>query len=354
NLFLFDEPTSYLDIKQRINSSKFIRSLANDHTSTIVIEHDLIILDYMTDLINIMYGQENAFGVVSGVKSTREGINAFLEGYLKEENVRFRDYHIKFEKTQQRQQGKKISLISWGKLTKKLDQFNLSAEAGELNKNEIIGILGENGTGKTSFVKILAGLIKPDKGKINQKVKVSYKPQYLDLDPEILVAEYLQDAVNNHNNQLIKPLNLTKLLTQKISELSGGQLQRVAIAHCLSQEAELFLLDEPSAYLDVEQRLLISKIIKNQAQEREITILVVDHDLMFLDYLSDKLIVFTGEPAKSGTLQGPFSMEAGMNLFLQGLNISLRRDQNSHRPRINKLGSVKDREQKAQNKLYYS
>ena len=127
-------------------------------------------------------------------------------------------------------------------------------------------------------------------------------------------------------------------------------MQRVAIAHCLSQDANLFLLDEPSAYLDIEQRLLISKIIKNLAWERDITILVVDHDLMFLDYISNKLIVFSGTPAREGHLEGPLKMEDGMNLFLKSLNITLRRDITSHRPRINKPGSVKDREQKAEDK----
>jgi len=152
---------------------------------------------------------------------------------------------------------------------------------------------------------------------------------------------------------LIKPLDLEKLFAQKLSELSGGQLQRVAIAHCLSQDAELFLLDEPSAYLDVEQRLLISKIIKNIAWEREITVLVVDHDLLFLDYISNRLIVFSGIPAREGHLQGPLAMHEGMNLFLKSLDITMRRDITSHRPRINDPGSVKDREQKAENKWYY-
>jgi len=354
NLFLFDEPTSYLDIKQRINSSKFIRSLADQQTSTLVIEHDLIILDYMTDLVNIMYGQENAFGVVSGVKSTREGINSFLEGFLKEENVRFRDHAIKFERTNVSSATNPVKLVSWGKIEKKLGRFQLKTEEGTLYRNEIVGILGENGIGKTSFVKILAGLIEADKGQIEETVKVSYKPQYLETESKMLVAEYLQDAVNRYHMQLIKPLNLEQLFHQKLSELSGGQLQKVAIANCLSQEAELFLLDEPSAYLDVEQRLLISKIIKNIAQERNVTILVVDHDLMFLDYLSDRLLVFTGKPAKEGLLKGPFSMAEGMNLFLAELGISLRRDLGSHRPRINKPGSVKDREQKEEKKLYYT
>tara|TARA_Y100000310_G_scaffold308825_1_gene352313 strand:+ start:342 stop:2213 length:1872 start_codon:yes stop_codon:yes gene_type:complete len=354
NLFLFDEPTSYLDIKQRINVAKFIRSLAKDEeTSTIVIEHDLIIFDYMTDLLNIMYGQEGAFGVVSGVKSTREGINAFLEGFLKEENVRFRNSAIKFEKAQETKVGMPQKLISWDNVGKKLGNFQLKTVRGTLYKNEVVGVLGENGIGKTSFIKVLAGLIKADEGNVDTEIKVAYKPQYLDTESDMLVAEFLQEAVTKYNNQLIGPLNLETLFGQKLSQLSGGQLQKVAITKCLAQDAELFLLDEPSAYLDVEQRLLISKVIKNLSNEREVTVLVVDHDLMFMDYISDRLIVFTGTPAKEGLLQGPFTMQEGMNLFLQELGITLRRDVNSNRPRINKEGSVKDREQREEGRLYY-
>lgn len=354
NLYMFDEPTSYLDIKQRINISEFIRSLADDKTAVIAIEHDLIILDYMTNLVNIMYGAEGAFGIVSGVKTTREGINAFLEGFLKEENVRFRDSAIKFEKMQETKGVKAVKLTSWEELQKKLGRFKLTAQQGFMYKNEIIGVLGENGIGKTSFVKILAGLIKPDSGKLGEKVKVAYKPQYLETESDLLVADFLKDAVDKYNHQLVKPLELEKLFAQKLSELSGGQLQKVSLAHCLSQDADLFLLDEPSAYLDVEQRLLISKIIKNLTWERDITVLVVDHDLMFLDYISNRLIVFSGTPAKEGLLQGPFPMEEGMNLFLRNLGITLRRDHSSHRPRINKPGSVKDREQRESGKLYYN
>ena len=354
NLFLFDEPTSYLDIKQRINVSTFIRSLAQENVAPVVIEHDLVILDYMTDVVNIMYGTEGVFGIVSGVKSSREGINSFLEGFLKEENIRFRDHAIKFMKAQETKLGKRFPLVSWTPLRKVLGNFTLQAEAGTLYKGEIIGIVGENGIGKTSFVKILAGMMKPDSGQVNEKISVSYKPQYLETESDLSVAEFLQEAITNYQHQLIEPLGLERFYGQKLSELSGGQLQRIAIAHCLSQQADLFLLDEPSAYLDVEQRLLISKVIKNIAFERDVSILVVDHDLMFIDYLSDRLIVFTGEPARNGLLQGPFKMEDGMNKFLQSLNITLRRDIHSYRPRINKLDSVKDREQRNEGKWYYS
>ena len=354
NIYFFDEPSSYLDIKQRVNVSKFIRNLADEDTSIIVIEHDLIILDYMTDLLNLMYGQESAYGIVSGIKNSREGINAFLEGFLKEENIRFRSYPIKFEKVQDRQVGTQQKLISWKHLSKKLGNFILESESGELYKNEIIGVLGENGIGKTSFVKLLAGVKKPDNCRVDLNVKVSYKPQYLNSDSTELVMVVLANALKKHKSDVIKPLEIEPLLEKQINQLSGGELQRVAIAEALSKDCNLVLLDEPSAYLDVEQRLVLSKIVSNLAYLRGISILVVDHDLLFLDYLSEKLMVFEGEPAVKGLATGPFIMEEGMNKLLKEVNITMRRDEFSGRPRINKENSVKDREQKNKGRYYYS
>ncbi len=352
DLYIFDEPSSYLDIKQRIKVSGFIRSLADEKTAVMVVEHDLIILDYMTDLVHLMYGKENCYGIVSGVKPTKTGINVYLSGYLKEENVRFRDSKIKFL---EKPPVKKIApdlLTSWENIQKKLGKFELKAEKGEINKHEVIGILGANGIGKTTFVKILAGVVKKDKGDILQKVKVSYKPQYLESSGE-LVMNVLKDAIKKHTNDVINPLNIKPLFTKKLNELSGGELQRVAIALCLSKEANLYLMDEPSAYLDTEQRLLISKIISDLMEHKGTSALVVDHDLLFVDYLSQKLIVFDGVPAVNGNTKGPFTMEEGMNVFLHELNITLRREKESKRPRINKEDSVKDREQKEKGKLYY-
>ena len=144
------------------------------------------------------------------------------------------------------------------------------------------------------------------------------------------------------------------LLTKKLNELSGGELQRVMIAKTLSQDAKLYLLDEPSAYLDIEQRLVTSKLIRDFMEQSGKACLIVDHDLLLIDYLSDQLMIFLGQPAIKGRVTGPFEMEKGMNLFLQGLDITLRRDADSNRPRINKPESQKDREQKSGGKLYYT
>ena len=138
-----------------------------------------------------------------------------------------------------------------------------------------------------------------------------------------------------------------------MNQLSGGELQRVAIAECLSKEADLYLLDEPSAYLDVEQRLKVSKIIRDVMELRGTSALVVDHDILFIDYLSNSLIVFDGKPAVKGTVKGPFDMSQGMNMFLGDIDMTFRRDEETKRPRANKSDSIMDRKQKSEGKLYY-
>ena len=353
NLYIFDEPSSYLDIKQRIKVSKFIKNLADDDTAIIVVEHDLIILDYMAELIHIMYGKEGCYGVVSGVNATKTGINIYLSGYLKQENVRFRDKPINFPAKPPVIEKKGAELVNWQEIEKRLDSFVLKSKKGAISKKDVVGVLGENGIGKTTFVKILAGVLKSDKGEMQKKIRISYKPQYIAIESSVLVKDVLKNSAEKYFTELINPLHIDRLLDKQLNTLSGGELQRVAIAACLGREADLYLLDEPSAYLDVEQRLAVSKLIKDLMENWEKAALVVDHDLLFIDHLSDKLIVFEGEPARKGNALGPFSMEDGMNLFLKDLVLSMRRDKESNRPRINKTDSQMDRKQKKEGKLYY-
>ena len=353
NLYIFDEPTSYLDIKQRINVSRFIRNLSDENTSVIVVEHDLIIFDYMTDQAHIMYGNEGVYGNVSGLKPTKNAINVYLEGYLKEENIRFRDKKIKFEARKEWTKKTREALVSWDNVKKKLGNFTLTTDKGSIEKGHVIGVLGENGIGKTTFVKMLAGVIEKDEGELNEKITVSYKPQYLESNDDLVMVA-LRDVISKYEHQIINPLNIFPLFEKKLNELSGGELQRVAIAYCLGKDADLYLLDEPSAYLDVEQRLIVTKVIRDFMEIKDKSALVVDHDLLFLDYLSDKLMVFDGVPAKNGIVLGPFSMEEGMNMFLKKLGITLRRDKDSNMARVNKLDSRLDREQKEEGRYYYS
>lgn len=353
NVYFFDEPTSYLDIRERIRVSRFIRSLADEDTAVMLIEHDLIILDYMTDLVHLMYGKPAVYGIVSQPKTTKLGINVYLHGYLKEENIRFRDKPLQFMQKQAIDLSAKEQLISWQGIKKKFGDFSLQAPAGKLKRSEVAGILGPNGIGKTSFVKVLAGVEKADEGNIDVEVTVSYKPQYLETDSEELVMVVLQDALQKYDTLLISPLEIKPLLDKRLCDLSGGELQRVSIAACLTKKADLYLLDEPSAYLDVEQRLVASRTIRGFMEHKGRAALVVDHDLLFVDYLSDSLMVFEGKPAISGLAEGPFSMVEGMNRFLRSLDMTLRRDPENLRPRVNKVGSQLDQKQKKEGKLYY-
>lgn len=357
NVYFFDEPTSYLDIKQRLKVAQFIRSMADEHTAVMVIEHDLIILDYLTDFIHLLYGKESGYGVVSGLKATRNGINTYLQGYLREENIRFRDHEIKFESGVQERESSILELVTWPEFTSKAGSFTFGAKEGTIHRSDVIGVLGENGIGKTSFVKTLVAASREEndiKLKLNEtmpELKVSYKPQYIESGEDI-VRLYLADAMK-YEVQLLKPLAIENLLDLQLNQLSGGELQRVAIAKTLAADAQLYVLDEPSAYLDVEQRLSLTKVVDNMMEVKRASALIVDHDLLFIDHVSKKLMVFDGQPGMNGQVTGPYHMRDGMNFFLDGLNITFRRDESSHRPRINKLDSQKDREQKQNGQLYY-
>jgi ATP-binding cassette subfamily E protein 1 len=186
---------------------------------------------------------------------------------------------------------------------------------------------------------------------VDGDIVLSYKPQYLEAGDQP-VASVLKDALA-HKTLLITPLQLDPLLDQTLAQLSGGQLQRVAIAAALARKADVYLLDEPSAYLDIEQRLIVSKVIKDFMLQKGKTAVVVDHDLLFIDYLSNKVMVFDGQPAQHGICHGPFTMQIGMNRFLEELNLTFRRDEETHRPRANKLGSQMDEKQKQEGMLYY-
>ncbi len=347
NVFFFDEPSSYLDVKQRLHVARLIRSL-KDKGMVLVVEHDLAILDYLSDYVFVVYGLPGVFGKFSGIKGVREGINQFLEGFLKEENMRIREYPILFEKRPAEAEKKKIYL-SYPPFSVSLGSFHLSAEGGTLYEGEIVGILGPNGIGKTTFVRALAGEV----GDLDLGLKVSYKPQYVSF-PSVPVRD-LFDETNEEifDTEIRAPLEIDKLVEHDASTLSGGERQRVAIALSLAKDADIYLLDEPSAFLDAEQRVRAARVIRRVIMARKAAAFVVDHDLLFIDYIADRIMVFEGTPGKEGHASSPLSKREGMNKFLREMDITFRRDPRTGRPRINKPGSQKDVEQKRKGEYFY-
>ena len=358
DIYYFDEPSSHLDVYQRLNAARVIRRLAEAGKAVIVVEHDLAMLDYMCDYVHVLYGKPRAYGVVSSPRGVRVGINVFLDGYLRKENVRFRRESIRFEvrpPSKARVTGR--AMFSYPKLKKRFKGFELEVTPGSVYAGEVVGVVGPNAIGKTTFVRMLAGELKPTVGKLDSKLAVAHKSQYLEIEFEGTVEAWLRKLLGEFDPtfdpEILQPLEVKPLLERKLKDLSGGELQRAAIAACLGQPADLYLIDEPSAYLDVEQRLQIARVIRRAIEKREAAAFVVDHDVLSVDFISDRLLVFTGEPSRVGETHGPLGMREGMNRFLREVGVTFRRDPQTGRPRANKPESGLDREQKERGEYFY-
>nr|WP_319374424.1 ribosome biogenesis/translation initiation ATPase RLI [uncultured Methanobacterium sp.] len=358
DFYYFDEPTSWLDVRQRLNAVQVIRELADEGKSILVIEHDLAALDAISDYVHILYGQPGGYGVVSQMRGVRVGINTYIGGYLREENVRFRKQAIEFQVRPPSAAVDAEVLAEYSDLEKSYDKFKLGVDEGQVQHDEIITAFGPNGIGKTTFAKMLAGVEKPDNGKIQKKVKISYKPQYLVSDYSGTVQEFLYTTAPNYGTnifktEIMKPFLLEELLEKKMDELSGGELQRLSVAISLSQDADIYLFDEPTAFLDVEQRLRAARAIRRVTEGRNAAAIIVDHDIVFIDYISSRAMVFTGEPGVEGHATSPMDLRSAMNRFLSDVGITFRRDKETKRPRVNKQDSYLDREQKEKGEYYY-
>ena len=461
DVYMFDEPSSYLDVRQRLQAGEVIRSLLGkrkndegddedeeggldaDAKYVIVVEHDLAILDYLSDFVCCLYGTPGAYGVCTLPFSVREGINVFLAGYIPTENMRFRSTSLTFkvstsvadktatedgdgdnsDKKKESGDGKKggneggkASKAKRGgkkgkkgkgrdmnvdgddegetkKDTKKEiavkngmyiypdmsktfkakkkagggQTFKLNVQRGDFKDSEIIVLLGENGCGKTTFIRLLAGVVCPDGADKKDKstwggglgMSISYKPQKIAPKFEGSVAELLAKRITRamshpgFQTDVMKALTIDPIMDQKVQSLSGGELQRVAITLALGTPAQIYLIDEPSAYLDSEQRIIASKVIKRFITSSKKTAFVVEHDFIMATYLADRVVVYTGEPGVECTANQPVELVSGMNQFLKQLSVTFRRDPTNFRPRINKKNSQKDRDQKSTGNFFF-
>jgi len=393
NVYMYDEPSSYLDVKQRLNAAGLIRSLTEGEEGAkrfvMVVEHDLSVLDYLSDYICVLYGHAGAYGVITMPYSVREGINVFLAGFIPTENMRFRQEELTFKVAQTVEDNSGMSDVknshyTYPNMTRTLEPkrrkkkkkkkkkkrrnkhaFKLHVKAGGFRDSQIVVMLGENGTGKTTFIRMLAGVMKSDEAEAEEggddmpRFNISYKPQKIVPRFEGTVQQLLVrkcPKMYGHprfSGDVIKPLKVDKLYDQEVKHLSGGELQRVAITLCLGKPADLYLIDEPSAYLDSEQRIIAAKVIKRFILNSKKTAFVVEHDFIMSTYLADMVVVYEGIPGYECTANCPQPLLAGMNTFLKQLNVTFRRDPTNFRPRINKLNSVKDREQKSKGCYFY-
>jgi ATP-binding cassette subfamily E protein 1 len=362
DFYFLDEITPYLDIGQRVTAARLIQELAEDgDRSMLVVEHDLAVLDLLADTIHVAYGEPGAYGVVTSPKSTKNGINEYLKGYLNNENMRIRPNAIEFEEHAPRESAKGTPLLDYPDLEHAYGEgeFSLSVEGGTIYHSEVLGIVGPNGIGKSTLAQLFTGDLAPDEGELDFLVDISYKPQYIQIDQPMRVDTFLSSITDDFgssywNTEVAQPLQLERIMEQQLTDLSGGERQRVAIAACLSEDADLYLLDEPSAHLDVEQRVRATTAIRRYAENHDATVMVIDHDIYMIDLLADRLMVFDGEPAVEGHASQPQEMRAGMNDFLADLEVTFRRDERTGRPRINKPGSQLDRKQKREGEYYYA
>ncbi|KIR69006.1 ATP-binding cassette, sub-family E, member 1 [Cryptococcus bacillisporus CA1873] len=361
DVYMFDEPSSYLDIRQRLAAARVIRGLVNPTNYIIVVEHDLSTLDYLSDFICVLYGVPGTYGVVTMPYSVREGINIFLDGMIPTENLRFRDESLTFKisETVDEVQAPKTRRYQYPNMTKTLGSFKLHVDEGEYSDSEILVMLGENGMGKTTLVQLLGGKMEPDEGKDKISLRVSMKPQTISPkfpgSVRMLLLKRIKGAFMHpqFNSDVMKPMNIEPIMDQDVQTLSGGELQRVAICLVLGVPADVLLIDEPSAYLDSEQRIVASKVIKKFVMSSKRTAFIVEHDFIMATYLADRVIVFDGQPGKESWARKPEGLLTGMNKFLKSLDITFRRDPTNFRPRINKMDSLKDKEQKAEGAYFF-
>lgn len=362
DIFMFDEPSSYLDVKQRLNAAVAIRSLLGPLRFIIVVEHDLSVLDYLSDFICCLYGIPGAYGVVTMPFSVREGINIFLDGFVPTENLRFREESLVFRvaESAMEEEIKRIARYQYPFMKKKLGNFEMTVQPGNFTDSEILVMLGENGTGKTTFIRMMAGRLDPDEGSDEiPQLNISYKPQKISPKSQGSVRQLLHEKIRDSYvhpqfvSDVMKPLKMDDIMDQEVQNLSGGELQRVALVLCLGKPADVYLVDEPSAYLDSEQRLVAAKVIKRFILHAKKTGFVVEHDFIMATYLADRVIVFEGQPSVKTSANSPQTLLAGMNKFLALLEITFRRDPNNFRPRINKRASVKDVEQKKSGNYFF-
>lgn len=361
DLYVFDEPTSFLDVKQRLKVARMIRELLTNDKYIIVVEHDLSILDFLSDRVCLMYGEPGAYGVITQTYSTSRAINIFFNGYIPSENIRFRSEAYSFKRVNDAklEDDNNLMYVYYDEQTVTYDNFKLTINPGKyLIQKGMTVLLGQNGTGKSTFLKTLAE---------SQDFSVSFKSQDISMKKyrKLTVRQVLQRTIGGKLydptfKTIIRGFNIERLLDRVVRTLSGGEKQVVALTMCLGKDTDVYLIDEPSAFLDAEQRTNASNAIRRYIYGQDKSCFVVEHDILMATYLASEdysqVIVFEEGEYDNGMRHSvasePMNLVDGMNRFLEIMDITFKRDSTNHRPRINKYGSQKDREQRGIGKYF--
>ncbi|XP_013637391.1 PREDICTED: ABC transporter E family member 2-like isoform X2 [Brassica oleracea var. oleracea] len=322
DVYLFDEPTIFLDARQKYQVARVILSVVKPDRYVCITDNDMSVLDLVCD--HILYtGEETTSGEVhlDHYPLTLEEIS--------EEIVTPPTY--RYPET----------------VVKGFGTFSLHVMGGDLRSSEITVVLGNMHTGKTLFLEWLN--------------RISVGQDFSHKDQKMIKCENRHDTVATHLYRLIrfssldrvfqelvlKPLGIVKILDKRIKEVSQSTLQKIAIATCLGQEgARVFLLDEPSIHLDARERVIAAQTIKRFIAYSRKAALVVEQDFMMATYLADRVIVVQGEPGVQSTVNSPVLMSNGVNQYLSDLNITCRTNRFTSLARMNKPRSVEDEEQK--------
>lgn len=372
NVYIFDEATNFLDVRQRLNVSSLIRNLVAPDVYIIVIEHDLSILDYISDNICIMYGTPSAYGVVSRPIGTAEAINSYFDGYIASENMRFRknEYDlISINSSENSKVSFSNNKISYDSGKVKYEGFELSIDSGSVPiEGSITVIMGRNGTGKTTLINYISNKLK-DNGVVSQKPQYLSVEQFVEKDGSYpTVGDFLMNTIRDtyinemFRSDVVIPMDINSIKDRKLNELSGGEMQRFWIVYTLGQNAHIYLLDESSADLDIETRVIVTKVLKKFAIHNKKVLFLVEHDMMMNVAMGSEKstqtiivdITETTNGMKKCMALSPSDFLTGVNKFLQILGVTFHTQSRSRhsRPRINKYGSVKDKEQKITGKYY--